>query len=90
MSWRSLPGAQKRLRDSEDRMHEEFAAIMQRASQSRMPPDPPVICPTCHGQVPPREMRCPHCGHDFMATAPDVAEHARSKVRDDCAAPGIR
>lgn len=83
MSLRPLRGAKERLHDSEDRLLQEFAALIQGASQSRMTPDPPVVCPNCRGQVPPRETRCPHCGHDFAAVTPEVAEHARSKVRDD-------
>ena len=77
MSWRSLKGSQDRLRDSEDRFREEYAAVLAGAAQAGLAPDPPVVCPECHGQVPPREPRCPHCGHDFAAMTPEVAEHVR-------------
>ena len=32
---------------------------------SRSPrPDPPDVCPSCGGEVPPRSAACPHCGAD--------------------------
>ena len=37
--------------------------------------EPPDICPSCGGEVPPRAVACPHCGADETTGWSEAARH---------------